>query len=962
VDFVSAPRRVAYSFVIADMLHYGHIRLLESGRREADYHICGVISDEACTMWQGPGICSYQERSSVIASLSLVDEVIKQNSIDPTVNLKYIRECYPDAEIILIHGNDWKELPGSQYLKSIGGRLVQPEYYERLSRQSIINRILDMSGENVEGAPAQGAGVKAGLVDNFFVGDVFTYAPEDHKGLLSTKADTLRNFKSRLKTCMIEKLFSFEVGDYMKDQDSVLDSIMSNFSGSKTVVRSSSLSEDLKEFSGAGCFESVIGVDASNREEMKAAIKHVLDSYERLRCSALSNQVLVQRQTVDVRMSGVVFTRKLQTNTPYYYINYDNETGETDSVTGGRNSKSVSILRNLPIEEVPDIWRPLIRSIREIEDFLPGMVLDIEFAQKRSDEEIVIFQIRPLAANIRFQGSGDRKYYNSIDEIMKRYRMMGSPFLSDMAFWNPSEIIGDNPHPLDYSLYFEIITRRAWNVGLRPLGYRAVSKDLMVRLGNKPYIDLQHSFASLTPAALSASLYRKLSVFYREELLSDLASHDKIEFDIVLNAYFFTLEERLALLAERDFTPSEINQIRTALAALTSKTIRNHASSLEVHSRSLKSLEETVNIVKTNTRIADFRSCIKGALRILRELPSKGTVPFAAVAREAFMAAAIGRSLVDAGYINRTELEAFMSSISTVTSRFDSDFHKTMHGKMDIKKFFQCYGHLRAGTYDINAPRYDTMELDIIRRDASSKEAASTSTGLNPIALKRAIDASPLSEVSPKSLVSFIRSSTQAREQFKFEFTKALSFAIELIAHAGEALGFSRKEICFLQVQDLRASMHYGSTAQVTDFFSALIKVRKRRFEDYSHIALPPVICFEGDLCVVEDYAVKPNFTTSRSVSGEIVDLEANPDASIKGKIVLLKKADPGFDWIFTQGIKGLITKYGGAASHMSIRCAEFNIPAAIGCGETLYARLLSYGTIKLDCKHKKIQPMVCVN
>ena len=58
-------------------------------------------------------------------------------------------------------------------------------------------------------------------------------------------------------------------------------------------------------------------------------------------------------------------------------------------------------------------------------------------------------------------------------------------------------------------------------------------------------------------------------------------------------------------------------------------------------------------------------------------------------------------------------------------------------------------------------------------------------------------------------------------------------------------------------------------------------------------------------------------------------------------KIILIENADPGYDWIFGQSIKGLITKFGGANSHMAIRCAEFAIPAAIGCGEQRFDRLV---------------------
>ena len=39
----------------------------------------------------------------------------------------------------------------------------------------------------------------------------------------------------------------------------------------------------------------------------------------------------------------------------------------------------------------------------------------------------------------------------------------------------------------------------------------------------------------------------------------------------------------------------------------------------------------------------------------------------------------------------------------------------------------------------------------------------------------------------------------------------------------------------------------------------------------------------------------------------------------------------------FSHKIKGLVTKYGGFNSHMSIRCSELNIPAAIGVGDEIF-------------------------
>jgi phosphoenolpyruvate-protein kinase (PTS system EI component) len=48
-----------------------------------------------------------------------------------------------------------------------------------------------------------------------------------------------------------------------------------------------------------------------------------------------------------------------------------------------------------------------------------------------------------------------------------------------------------------------------------------------------------------------------------------------------------------------------------------------------------------------------------------------------------------------------------------------------------------------------------------------------------------------------------------------------------------------------------------------------------------------------------------------------------NSQKNIDNKIVVIENADPGYDWIFTKNIVGLITKYGGANSHMAIRCSR---------------------------------------
>ena len=62
------------------------------------------------------------------------------------------------------------------------------------------------------------------------------------------------------------------------------------------------------------------------------------------------------------------------------------------------------------------------------------------------------------------------------------------------------------------------------------------------------------------------------------------------------------------------------------------------------------------------------------------------------------------------------------------------------------------------------------------------------------------------------------------------------------------------------------------------------------------------------------------------------------------------------YDYLFTKGIKGLITKFGGVNSHMSIRCSELSIPAAIGIGEKNFSKINKAKLIRLDCKHEKLE------
>ena len=78
------------------------------------------------------------------------------------------------------------------------------------------------------------------------------------------------------------------------------------------------------------------------------------------------------------------------------------------------------------------------------------------------------------------------------------------------------------------------------------------------------------------------------------------------------------------------------------------------------------------------------------------------------------------------------------------------------------------------------------------------------------------------------------------------------------------------------------------------------------------------------------------------AVVAKTVNLTNETNKKLKDKIVIIENADPGYDYLFTKGVKGVITKFGGVNSHMSIRCSELKIPGAIGIGEEILPILRS--------------------
>lgn len=133
---------IGYAFVVADLFHIGILRLLQTAGQVCDFLIVGVLTDEAAASYKRCPVIPFDERVDIIRAQKCVDMVVTQDSRDPTETLKRLISDGWDVEL-LIHGDDWPDIPGSEYMKSIGGRVIRTPYYQGRSTTKTIEAIID---------------------------------------------------------------------------------------------------------------------------------------------------------------------------------------------------------------------------------------------------------------------------------------------------------------------------------------------------------------------------------------------------------------------------------------------------------------------------------------------------------------------------------------------------------------------------------------------------------------------------------------------------------------------------------------------------------------------------------------------------------------------------------------------------------------------------------------------------
>ena len=148
INFSYRMKKVVFTNGCFDIIHPGHIDLLNRAKALGTKLIVGINSDESVKKIKGfdRPILGQEARKTVLENLSPVDEVVIFEELTPE---KIIESIKPD---VLVKGGDWQidEIIGAEFVKSRGGEVFSLPLKGSHSSTKIIEKINQLNTEKKE--------------------------------------------------------------------------------------------------------------------------------------------------------------------------------------------------------------------------------------------------------------------------------------------------------------------------------------------------------------------------------------------------------------------------------------------------------------------------------------------------------------------------------------------------------------------------------------------------------------------------------------------------------------------------------------------------------------------------------------------------------------------------------------------------------------------------------------------
>lgn len=661
-------------------------------------------------------------------------------------------------------------------------------------------------------------------------------------------------------------------------------------------------------------------------------------------------RLFIQPMAPDVRWSGVITSRNRRSGAPYFVIHEAPGTDTSRVTSGGPGESQVTyIARSVPGRQtLSRRHEQLLRMTREVEALLDHEQLELEFVTHHQALPVLL-QARPL--DCPRPGPGET-FSTGLERLNREADAWWSsaecgddgPVFSVMADWNPAEIIGRNPKPLATSLYQVFVTNRVWAQARADLGYHEVRlRPLMRILGNTPYVDVSLSLRSLTPAGIDERSRAKLVRHWLAQLRRQPGLHDAIELEIAETCYTTLSPVRVSMLREAGLSPAEIEDFHDQLKSLTRRLV----DPAGLFHKDLETLRKRLRAEVAPNSAAHPEP---GSISALASECIKTARLFARLARSAFVGVAQLEALVKSGAVDENDRLAFYRFRHPAMN----DHHEHAGSDPQPGGTLHLHDFLRPGTYDIERSCYRDMDWHSFPGVKPSTKAGDSLPRLDTRAIQDALDVADTGLVA-NDLSRFISLSIAAREESKFLYSYHLSRLLEAIAGAGQSTGLSRAQLAMLDIAKLM-NLPGASIDQVRSL-AQQAEDRRARFNALSNYVLPDVLVSPLEVFAHTQSRPDGHFFGHGVVSGTPIAIDEACPGDLRGRVVVLEAADPGFEFLFGSEIAALVTCYGGVNSHMAVRCQESGTPGVLGVGPDRFDQLLRADQVTIDFDSRRLIP-----
>ena len=715
------------------------------------------------------------------------------------------------------------------------------------------------------------------------------------------------------------------------------------------IIRSSALNEDNKIESNAGVYDSFL-IRKNNFDQIENYIFKMIDKFKNN-----DDQILIQNFISNPEISGVLFTKDKTTNSHYYDINYDTSS-KSNLITSGKFNPTIkSLIIYKDAKLIPNKFKKLIKITANLEKIFKNDRLDIEFIIK--NKKVYILQSRPLLGTKKYVKKN--KLHEVIINLKKKFKKINQKnvtlfgkktLLSNMSDWNPAEMIGKKPSQLATSLYSELITNSVWSKQRSNYGYKDVHPNkLMLNFAGSPFIDLRVDLNSFLPQELNKIISEKLVNYFIKKLTKQPELHDKIEFELINTCFDFTLTNRKDLPLnniEKKIYISSLRNITNMILNPKNEILNNEIKKIEL----LKNKINQISKSKLNP--------IEKIYYLVHDCKKYGTLPFAGIARCAFISKAILDSLKSTKFLSYESIDNFYLSLNTISKEINTEFFKSKK-KKSFRLFFKKFGHLRPSTYSITTKNYKDNHKNYFSNQMTKKDISPNQkfkfkikkiNEINNLFKKNKL------EINFNQFLNFAKISIENREYSKLIFTKSIDEIFKNLKILAKDIKIDFKRFEYLDIDLILSSFHYVEQEKLKKIILKNLSVNEKSYRFLQSIIVPNIVTDDKDFYYHYDLNCIANYITNKITTGEIFKIKKNLQSlkNLNGKIILIENADPGFDFLFSYKIKGLVTKYGGSNSHMAIRCMELGLPAIIGVGDKIYQDFAKSKKVYIDCNNKK--------